>query len=123
MFLEIFAIPSYFILSYFHPGVIFNTENDDEWGLAVSGSLLALRPDWLPWAAMSERAGRVKSRPDQPFSTAPPPMPEADHVTIRALCPCPSAPPPLYGHLRRRETLHGERSLSTPPCRFFSGDC
>jgi hypothetical protein len=45
--------------------------------------------------------------------TAPPPVPKADHVAVRAPCPCLSAPPPS-------RNPHGERSPSTPPpCHFF----
>jgi hypothetical protein len=60
---------------------------------------------------------RLTSR--TPVPTEPSPMSEADHVTVRALCLCPSMPPPLSGCLHRCEPLHGERSPEYPPCRLF----
>jgi hypothetical protein len=63
------------------------------------------------------RRPRLASRP--PVPTAPSPMSEADHVTVRVLCLYPSVPPPLPGRLHRREPLQGERSPEHPPCRLF----
>jgi hypothetical protein len=63
------------------------------------------------------RCPRLASR--APVLTAPSPVSKADHVAVRASCLCPNAPPPLSGHLLRREPLHGERSPEHPPCRLF----
>jgi hypothetical protein len=126
-------------LRYLRPGVNFNTENADEWGLAVSGSVASRRaligccgrrcPN-APGGLKAVPTGRVQKRRRaadaasprlaRVVPTAPPPVPEADHVAVRAPCPCPSTPPPLSGRLRRRETLHGERSPSTSPLAAFS---
>jgi hypothetical protein len=114
-------------------------ENADEWGPAVSGSVASCRAligcrGWrcpnAPGGLKAVPTGRVRKRrraadaasppPACAVPTAPPPMPEADHVAVRAPCPYPSTPPPLSGRLYRRETLHGERSPSTSPLAAFS---
>jgi hypothetical protein len=64
---------------------------------------------------------RCRRRLSRAVPTAPPPVPEADHITIRTPCPCRSASPPLSGRLRRRVTLHDERSPSTPLPLFLRG--
>jgi hypothetical protein len=65
------------------------------------------------------RCPRLTSR--MPVSTVPSLGSEADHIAVRVLCLCPSAPPPLSSRLRRREPLHGERSPEHPLAAFFSG--
>jgi hypothetical protein len=104
---------------------------------------LAPCPDWLPWAAMSERVGRVESHPDWPFSTGrvrkrrraadtasprltcavptvPPPVPKADHVTVRAPCPCRVRHRrcPAASAVAKSSTVSG--APSAPPLAAFS---
>jgi hypothetical protein len=83
-------------------------------------------PDWLLWAAVSERAGRLKSRSDGAVRTAAvrthARAPDRAAARARLAPHAASRPhhrlvrhrPSLSGHLRRREHVHSERRPSSP---------
>jgi hypothetical protein len=90
---------------------------------------------------MSEHAGRVKNRPDPPclktpprcrrrlasprlarvVPTAPPPVPEADHIAVRASCPCRARHRrcPAASAIAKSSTVSG--APSTPLPLFLCG--
>jgi hypothetical protein len=95
---------------------------------------------------MSERVGRVKSHPNQPFltgrvrkrrraadtasprltraiPTVPPPVPEADHVTVRASCPCRARHHccPAASAVAKSSTVSGAPSAPPPLPLFLCG--
>jgi hypothetical protein len=148
---EFFWNFSQFLAIYFElfsSGSKFNSENTDEWGPPIShrfprrARLSVCRHRMAathlhrtaPLAHLKCTVGTARrhpdSRPDRAAAVRAPPSPHlASHVLVPTAMSsvseadrrCPSAPPSLSGHLRRRELVHGERSPSPFLPLFFRG--